>query len=164
MQGGHATLPPTILMLGIRMAGTTPIFYHIPVSTKLLDAVDIASFPEDKTVVFRFIPPVPDLNQYFSDGMRPLVNRRIILQCFDAFKGSLVCLLHALANYCISFIHAEQDLFPIMRLNGCHWLVLISKIKGLLNLLNLFISDEVDEVAIFLKILIVLLVDISIQV
>lgn len=87
-RAGLAPLPPTLIP-GITMAGTSPIFYCIPVSNKLLDALVTASFPASETVVLRFIPPVPDLERYFFDGMRPLQNRHIVLQCFEAFKGSV---------------------------------------------------------------------------
>ncbi|KAF8964281.1 hypothetical protein BDZ97DRAFT_1660604 [Flammula alnicola] len=90
-RAGLPALPPT-LMLGITMVGTAPIFYRIPVSTKLLDALVTASFPEDETIVLKCIPPVCAVESYFSDGMRPLDNRHIVLQCFEAFKASIVCL------------------------------------------------------------------------
>jgi len=83
------------------MAGTSPIFYRIPVSDKLLDALVTASFPPDETVVLKFIPSVPHPERYFLNGMGPLPNRRIVLQCFEAFKGSVVRLSHTLANYCV---------------------------------------------------------------
>ena len=80
-------------MPGITMIGTAPIFYRIPVSTQLLDALVTSTYPKEETVVFRFTPPVADEGAYFSEGMRPLDNRRVVLQCFEAFKASMVCLL-----------------------------------------------------------------------
>ena len=91
----QAGLPalPVILMPGITMHGTAPVFYHIPVSPQLLEALATSTYPKEETVVLRFIPPVANPETYLSDGIRPLDNRRIILQCFEAFKASLVCLL-----------------------------------------------------------------------
>lgn len=74
----------------IAMIGSAPIFYRITVTLSLLNALVTASYPAEETVVLRFIPPVPNPDSYRSDGMRPLVNRRIILQCFEAFKGLMV--------------------------------------------------------------------------
>jgi len=75
------------------MIGTAPIFYRIPVTTALLRALSTASYPQEETTVLKFIPLVPNQHRYRIDGMRPLDNRRIILQCFEAFKAVIVCLL-----------------------------------------------------------------------
>ena len=73
------------------MVGSAPVFYRIPVTTALLQAVSAAQYPEEETIVLRYIPPVPDQVAYITAvGMRPLVNRRIVLQCFEAFKALLV--------------------------------------------------------------------------
>ncbi|KAF8808453.1 hypothetical protein BYT27DRAFT_7137408 [Phlegmacium glaucopus] len=71
----------------ITMIGTAPIFYRIPVTTALLQALATASYPQEETTVLKFIPPVPNQHRYRIDGMRPLDNRHIILQCFEAFKA-----------------------------------------------------------------------------
>ncbi|PPQ86429.1 hypothetical protein CVT25_008087 [Psilocybe cyanescens] len=71
----------------IAMIDTAPVFYRIPVTTMLLDALATASYPQEETTVLRFIPPVPNQERYQVDGMRPLANRRAILQCFEAFKA-----------------------------------------------------------------------------
>jgi len=75
------------------MIGTAPIFYRIPVTTALLQALATASYPQEETTVLKFIPPVPNQNRYRIDGMRSLDNRHIILQCFEAFKAVIVRLL-----------------------------------------------------------------------
>lgn len=106
-RAGLPALPRT-LMPGITMVGTSPIFYRIPVSTQLLDALVTASFPEDETVVLKFIPPVPNVERYFSDGMRALENRRIVLQCFEAFKTSIVYLPCTLTSRRISCVYAAR--------------------------------------------------------
>jgi len=80
------------------MIGTAPIFYRIPVTTALLEELATASYPKEETTVLRYIPPVPHQHRYRNDGMRPLDNRRIILQCFEAFKVAIVCLLSICLN------------------------------------------------------------------
>ena len=77
----------------IIMVGSAPIFYRIPVTTALLDALTSATYPAEETIVLRYVPPVPNHFTYSKVGMRPLVNRRIVLQCFEAFKALLVCVL-----------------------------------------------------------------------
>ncbi|KAK0221372.1 hypothetical protein IW262DRAFT_1373266 [Armillaria fumosa] len=80
---------PTIqakVFAGITLMGTAPRFYKIPITADLLQSIMTAQFPPQKTVVHRLIPPVPDIAQFLANGMRPLENRRIILQCFEAFK------------------------------------------------------------------------------
>jgi hypothetical protein len=74
----------------ITMIGTAPIFYRIFVTTALLQALATASYPQEETIVLKFIPPVPNQNRYRIDGMRPFDNRHIILQCFEAFKAVIV--------------------------------------------------------------------------
>ena len=66
------------------MVGAAPVFYRIPVTQALADALVTASYPE-QTVVSKFVPPVPDPNRYADRGMRPLDNRR-----FEAFKAGIV--------------------------------------------------------------------------
>ncbi|OBZ66754.1 hypothetical protein A0H81_13222 [Grifola frondosa] len=68
---------------------TFPIFYKIPITGALLKSVITAQFPPQQTVVHRLIvPPVPDASIRGSPeaGMKPLANRRVILQCLEAFK------------------------------------------------------------------------------
>ncbi|KAM6499421.1 hypothetical protein JOM56_004929 [Amanita muscaria] len=79
-------LPQSQVIPGITMVGTAPSFYRTTISESLLNALVTASYPTDKTVVFRFIPPVPNQMCYTIDGMRPLGNRRVVFQCLEAFK------------------------------------------------------------------------------
>jgi hypothetical protein len=74
------------LMRGITMVGTTAIFYRIPVTQRLAQAVALGAYPDEETVVLQFIPPVPAPMSYRNEGMRPLGNRQTVLQCFEAFK------------------------------------------------------------------------------
>ncbi|KAF8888734.1 hypothetical protein CPB84DRAFT_1749462 [Gymnopilus junonius] len=80
------------LMPGIVMIGTAVVFYLIPVTKTLEVAITMASYPADETIVFQFIPPVPDSAHYgnHGKGMRPLENQRIVLQCLEAFKKFVV--------------------------------------------------------------------------
>ncbi|KAK0450584.1 uncharacterized protein EV420DRAFT_1630611 [Desarmillaria tabescens] len=70
----------------ITLMGTTPTFYKFPITADLLQSIMTAQFPSQQTVVHKLIPPVPDIAKFLANGMRPLENRRIILQCFEAFK------------------------------------------------------------------------------
>lgn len=71
----------------ITMVGTSPIFYKIPVNQALVDAIATSQYPPQPTIVQRFVPPVSNPNRYKSEGMRPLDNRRIVLQCFEAMRA-----------------------------------------------------------------------------
>jgi len=67
----------------ITMTGTSPIFYLIPITKELNDNITVGTYPNIQTIVQRFIPIVP---RRVSDGMKPIENRKKILQCFEAFK------------------------------------------------------------------------------
>lgn len=72
------------------MAGTTASFYRIPVTIELNLAVATGSTPPTATVIQRLILPVTDMAEYWRDGMVPLHNRWIVLQCFLALKSHMV--------------------------------------------------------------------------
>ena len=74
-------------MPGIVLNGTSPTFYKLPVSKKLVTAVQWGDY-EQETVVLAHRPAVlPSASRPCSDeGMNPLDNRRLILSCFEAFK------------------------------------------------------------------------------
>ena len=78
------------LIPGIVMIGTAPVFYKIRVTKELSDAVIYGTFPKTTTVVYFHVPPVPRPYGRLSEGMKPLDNRRIVLQCYEAFKQFLV--------------------------------------------------------------------------
>ena len=71
---------------GIVMAGTSPTFYKVPVTTELEYAIRHGLYPADPTRVLRHQPVVPRPNRRWSDGMRPLDARREIIKCYEAFK------------------------------------------------------------------------------
>ena len=72
------------------MVGTAPTFYSINVTEKLLDCISEGTYPSEETMVLKYIPPVPKPELYLPLGIRPLENRRIIFQCFEAFKSLIV--------------------------------------------------------------------------
>lgn len=74
----------------ITMVGPCPIFYKIPVTQALVDALITAQYPAQPTIVQRLVPPVPNPNLYRRHGMNPLENRAIVFQCLEAMRGLLV--------------------------------------------------------------------------
>lgn len=92
------------LMTGIVMINSTAFFYLIPVTETLVDEISTGSYPADETVVFQFLPPIPD-NVHYADhgkGMRPLENRRIILEAFKKFVTVSFIYLSNMSPYLIS--------------------------------------------------------------
>ncbi|TFY61516.1 hypothetical protein EVG20_g7026 [Dentipellis fragilis] len=77
------------VMPGILMCGTAPIFYKIPVTAALARAVSEGTYPTEKTVISMHVPVLPRPELRYSEGLKPLDNRRAILQCFEAFKRAL---------------------------------------------------------------------------
>ncbi|KAE9398240.1 hypothetical protein BT96DRAFT_1020243 [Gymnopus androsaceus JB14] len=75
---------------GITMVGTFPTFFKIPVTQELNRCVIGGIFPSTPTIVTGHVPVIPRPNSRFSEGMKPLDNRRIILECFEAFKKFIV--------------------------------------------------------------------------
>jgi len=73
-------------MPGITMFGTSPTFFRIPITDDLARAVRGGICPENETVVLVHMPEVPRPHRRLSEGMRPLDNRRVFLQCYEAFK------------------------------------------------------------------------------
>ncbi|KAF8874855.1 hypothetical protein BD779DRAFT_1565425 [Infundibulicybe gibba] len=74
----------------ITIVGTAATFYKITITQDLLFAVETGQYPTNATVIYRFVPRVPDIGKYPSKGMIPLENRRLVLQCFEAFKQFMV--------------------------------------------------------------------------
>jgi hypothetical protein len=70
----------------IMMFGTSPTFFRIPITDDLARAVCSGICPESETVVLVHMPEVPRPHRRLSEGMRPLDNRRVFLQCYEAFK------------------------------------------------------------------------------
>ncbi|KAF8265101.1 hypothetical protein EI94DRAFT_372050 [Lactarius quietus] len=74
------------IISGIIMFGTVPTFYRIPVTADLVHAVQTGRHPVETTRVQRCVPPVPNQDAYIREGLIPLVNRYIVMQCYEAFK------------------------------------------------------------------------------
>ena len=77
------------LIAGILMIGAAPVFYKIPVTRELADAVALSKYPPNPSTVYSHPPPIPRPDFRYLEGMKPLDNRRIILQCYEAFKKFL---------------------------------------------------------------------------
>ena len=71
------------------MLATAPVFYKIVVTEKLSRCVSQGTYPSEKTVVQRYVPPVPEPNLY-PHGMRLLENRCAAFQSLEAFKSLIV--------------------------------------------------------------------------
>ena len=65
------------------MVSTFPTFYKIKVTADLDRSVTFGQHPATQTVVYRHTPRVPKRR---DDGMRRLENRKLVLQCYEAFK------------------------------------------------------------------------------
>ncbi|KAF6754861.1 hypothetical protein DFP72DRAFT_1009088 [Ephemerocybe angulata] len=75
---------------GITMVGTAATFYKITITSELALAVAGGVYPENETIVREFVPPVSEPLDYVAQGMFYLENRRLLLQCFEAFKQFMV--------------------------------------------------------------------------
>jgi|SRR5712671_747800 len=71
---------------GIIMKGTSPTFFKIPITTPLVEAIQFGQYPPEETIVYAHLPDIPRPTRRYSEGMKPLDNRRVILSCFEAFK------------------------------------------------------------------------------
>lgn len=69
------------------MTGTSPIFLKIPITQELSDHICEGTYPPEETRVEFCYPPVPRPPRRRDEGMKPLENRREILECFEAFKA-----------------------------------------------------------------------------
>ena len=81
----HAQVIP-----GIIMVGAFPSFYKIPVTRELAQCVEFGTFPLAPTVVIGHVTNAPRPTRRFDDGMKLLDSRRVILQCYEAFKKIVV--------------------------------------------------------------------------
>jgi len=93
------------------MSGTAPTFYRIPVTEELVDTISCAQHPPNQIVVNKLVPPMPHLHSYMSDGIIPLENRCIVIQCLEAFKRVRVLkwsFKYIIWNWCICSLWASQ--------------------------------------------------------
>ncbi|KAN0135885.1 hypothetical protein V8E53_006337, partial [Lactarius tabidus] len=77
------------MYIGIVTIGSAHFFYKITITQALVDAVANSQFPDQETIIERYIPPVPDIDDFLRDGMMSLDNRRICFQCYEALKTLL---------------------------------------------------------------------------
>ena len=68
----------------IAMIGTRPIFYLVPVTQELSEAVATAQYPPSPTVVKRCI--VASTSRRLSEGMESPAFRKVALQHYAAFR------------------------------------------------------------------------------
>lgn len=68
----------------ITMVGTRPIFYKVPVTSALTNAVISAHYPIETTHVYKYV--VAPTSRRLSEGMEVPEFRRVALQHYDAFK------------------------------------------------------------------------------
>lgn len=75
------------VMAGIVMRGTMPVFYKIPITATLVDAVSRGMKPKQETIVNAYIPKFPEPPSDVSvKSFECLESRRVILSCCEAFK------------------------------------------------------------------------------
>jgi hypothetical protein len=70
------------------MDGFLPVFYKIPVTLKLVAAVEEGRYPDETTVVEKLYPP--GHGSFKPGGIVAHENRKVIFQCLEAFKQCLV--------------------------------------------------------------------------
>ncbi|KAJ6465488.1 hypothetical protein C8R47DRAFT_1235714, partial [Mycena vitilis] len=66
--------------------GTSPTFYKVPLTEELVRCVEDGQYPETPTIVAVHNPSLPRPHRRRLEGMKPLDNRIIILECYEAFK------------------------------------------------------------------------------
>ncbi|KAF8977009.1 hypothetical protein BDQ17DRAFT_1384220 [Cyathus striatus] len=76
-----------VVIPGIVMVGTLPAFFKVPITRTLASHVHHGTYPSDETHVEFCYPPIPHPNTRLIEGMKPLDNRCVIFQCYEAFKA-----------------------------------------------------------------------------
>ncbi|KAJ7696627.1 hypothetical protein B0H14DRAFT_3529712 [Mycena olivaceomarginata] len=74
----------SLVVPGILLVGTSPTFYTVPLTEELVRCVERGETP---TIVAVHLPDLPRPHRQWVEGMKPLDNRRIILECYEAFKA-----------------------------------------------------------------------------
>ncbi|KAJ7759988.1 hypothetical protein B0H16DRAFT_1415663 [Mycena metata] len=77
----------SLVVPGILLVGTSPIFYNVPLTEELVRCVERGEYPTTPTIVAVHLPDLPRPHRRWVEGMEPLDNRRIILECYEAFKA-----------------------------------------------------------------------------
>ncbi|KAM6501845.1 hypothetical protein JOM56_001822 [Amanita muscaria] len=81
---------------GIIMVGKASSFFKIPVTQTLSQCVEYGEYPPAPTIVTGHVPDLPRPSYRFSEGMKPLDNRRAILECYEAFKKRFIRVVYNL--------------------------------------------------------------------
>ena len=76
----------SMIIPGIVMVGTYPIFYKIPIRAILNECVRSLTYPNEVTTIEKLEPPVKSYETRYIEGMLHLDSRITIIKCFEAFK------------------------------------------------------------------------------
>ncbi|KAK0234770.1 hypothetical protein EDD85DRAFT_845331 [Armillaria nabsnona] len=74
----------SMIIPAITVIGTRPVFYKIPVTRELSDAITTAQYPVSKTEVVKCV--VAPHSRRLSEGMEVPEFRREVLQHYEAFR------------------------------------------------------------------------------
>ncbi|KAJ6534526.1 hypothetical protein DFH09DRAFT_1180679 [Mycena vulgaris] len=77
----------SLVVPGILLVGTSPTFYKVPLTEEFVRCVECGEYPDTPTIVAVHLPDLPRPQRRWVEGMKPLDNRRIILECYEAFKA-----------------------------------------------------------------------------
>ncbi|KAJ7079721.1 hypothetical protein B0H15DRAFT_804287 [Mycena belliarum] len=77
----------SLVVPGVLLVGTSPTFYKVPLTEELVRCVERGEYPTTPTIVAVHLPDLPRPHRRWVEGMKPLDNRRIILECYEAFKA-----------------------------------------------------------------------------
>ncbi|KAJ7648246.1 hypothetical protein DFH06DRAFT_997333 [Mycena polygramma] len=78
---------PGLVVPSVLLDGTSPTFYKVPLTEELVRCVERGKYPHTPTIVAVHIPDLPRPHRRRLEGMKPLDNRQIILECYEAFKA-----------------------------------------------------------------------------
>ncbi|KAK0457786.1 uncharacterized protein EV420DRAFT_478174 [Desarmillaria tabescens] len=80
-------MPPLDEKIIPGIVGTIPTFYKIPVSKSFLYHICPGAYPPEVTQVTCCLVPLPRPARRYSEGMKPLDNRKEIYRFYEAFKA-----------------------------------------------------------------------------
>ncbi|KIM90386.1 hypothetical protein PILCRDRAFT_1697 [Piloderma croceum F 1598] len=80
-----------MFLAGMVWQGTRPSFYKLSIGSDLVKAVRAGKYPHTPTRVYRYTPVFPEepeggMDKLWMNAMKPLANRRVVVQCLEAFK------------------------------------------------------------------------------
>lgn len=74
-------------MPGIVLMDTTPTLHKIQATADLVRHVHHGTYPAEPSVVTMHVPVVARPLRRYSEGMKLLDNRRVVLCCYEAFRS-----------------------------------------------------------------------------